>query len=55
MGIKSVFADTIGAFPEMPKLYESLGFEPIHPTTTSRTLKASPGIAACLIFFRKGL
>ena len=55
MGVKTVFADTIGAFPEMPTLYESLGFERIDPPVTSGTLKASPGIAECLIFFRKDL
>ena len=55
MGVKTVFADTIGAFPEMPTLYESLGFERIDPPVTSGTLNASPGIAECLIFFRKDL
>ncbi|WP_424972670.1 GNAT family N-acetyltransferase [Dinoroseobacter sp. S76] len=55
MGAKTVFADTIGAFPEMPTLYQSLGFEQIDRPLTSGTLKASPGIADCLIFFRKDL
>ncbi|MDP2517904.1 GNAT family N-acetyltransferase [Shimia thalassica] len=55
MGAKAVFADTIGAFPEMPTLYRSLGFERIDPPVTSGTLSASPSIAECLIFFRKDL
>ena len=55
MRVKTVFADTIGAFPEMPKLYESMGFDRIDPPRTSGTLKASPRIAECLIFFRKDL
>jgi N-acetylglutamate synthase-like GNAT family acetyltransferase len=55
MGIKTVLADTIGAYPEMPTLYRSLGFVQVPPPETSGTLQASPQIFDILIFFRKDL
>ncbi len=55
MGVKTIFADTVGTFPEMPTLYQSQGFKRIDRSVTSGTLKASPGIAECLNLFRKDL
>jgi|GEM_PF-1122664 len=55
MGVKTVLADTIKGYPEMPTLYNSLGFKQVEPTETSGTLNVAPQIADCLIFFRKKL
>jgi GNAT superfamily N-acetyltransferase len=55
MGVTLIVADTIGGYPEMPTLYDSLGFERVDPSETSGTMKVAPQIAEQLIFFRKVL
>ena len=55
MGLKVLLADTFAANPEMPALYDALGFARAEPNGASGTMQISPELLDNLLFFRKAL
>lgn len=55
MGIKTLLADTFAANPEMPALYERLGFSRVEPFSVGGTAAISPELVQHMLFFRMSL
>lgn len=55
MGLTMLLADTFAANPEMPALYDSLGFERTGPGAFSGTAAISPELTRRMLFFRLAL
>lgn len=55
MGIKTLLADTFAANPEMPALYDQMGFERVAPFDLGGTATISPELVDHMLFFRMAL
>lgn len=55
MGIKTLLADTFAANPEMPALYDRLGFSRAEPFNVGGTAAISPELVQHMLFFRMSL
>lgn len=55
MGLKTLLADTFAANPEMPALYEKLGFTRVEPFDVGGTAGISPELVEHMLFFRMAL
>lgn len=55
MGIKTLLADTFAANPEMPALYDNLGFVRVEPFNVGGTAAISPELVKFMLFFRKSI
>lgn len=55
MGLKTILADTFAANPEMPALYEKLGFTRVKPYDVGGTAGISPELVEHMLFFRLAL
>lgn len=55
MGLKTLVADTFAANPEMPALYDRIGFLRVPPSDISGTSRISPELADHMLFFRLDL
>jgi GNAT superfamily N-acetyltransferase len=55
MGIKTLLADTFAANPEMPALYDRLGFSRVEPFSVGGTAAISPELVQHMLFFRMSL
>jgi ribosomal protein S18 acetylase RimI-like enzyme len=52
MGMTTLLADTFAANPEMPALYDRIGFERTGPSGLSGTAAISPALTERMLFFR---
>jgi GNAT superfamily N-acetyltransferase len=55
MGVKTLLADTFAANPEMPALYDRLGFSRVEPFSVGGTAAISPELVQHMLFFRMSL
>ncbi len=55
MGIRTLLADTFAANPEMPALYDRIGFSRVAPFSVGGTAATSPELVQHMLFFRMSL